>query len=351
MIMSIVTLLGALGLFLYGMRTMSDGLERAAGDKLRRFMASLTSRPAKGMLTGLATTAVIQSSSATTVMVVSFVSAGLLTLSQAISVIMGANIGTTMTAWIVSLCGFNMDISTLALPVAIVGCAMSVSKRAKLRDIGNAVMGFSILFLGLAFMKSSVPDLQSMPQTLSFIRACSGHGLGSVLLFCIIGTALTLVLQSSSATVALTLVLLDMGWIGFDMAAAMVLGENIGTTITANIAATMGNANAKRAALAHTIFNMVGVAWAILLFRPFLSLVQWTVNLCGLGGSAQTPLYSLSMLHTMFNVINTCLLIWFIPQIRDVVCAIVKDRPQRAGSQSKAARGGTWQSETPGETA
>jgi len=314
-------------MFLYGMNLMSSGLQKAAGDGLRRFISSITSNPLKGVATGLGVTAVIQSSSATTVMVVSFVNAGILTLTQAIGVIMGANIGTTLTAWIISLFGFKADISILAVPLMAVGFIMSISGKSKWRDIGEIVVGFSLLFLGLSFMKNSVPDLESSPQILSFISAWSGHGILSVLLFVLVGTVLTLVLQSSSATVALTLIILNMGWIQFDMAAAMVLGENIGTTITANIAAAVGNVNAKRAALAHTVFNVFGVIWAVALFPHFLSLIRLLIDSLGMGGSAETPLYSISMLHTVFNLINTCILIWFIPLIEKLVCKVIREKP------------------------
>lgn len=308
------------------MNMMSAGLQKAAGDGLRRFLASITSNPFKGVVTGLGVTGVIQSSSATTVMVVSFVNAGLLTLTQAISVIMGANIGTTLTAWIIALFGFKADISVLAVPLMAVGFVMSLSKKGTFRNIGEVVVGFSLLFLGLSFMKNSVPDLSANPEVLSFIQSWAGHGLWSVLLFLMVGSILTLVLQSSSATVALTLIFLNLGWIQFDMAAAMVLGENIGTTITANIAAAVGNANARRAALAHTIFNLFGVIWAIALFKPFIGLIEWVINTLGMGNSAETPLYSVSMLHTLFNIINTSLLIWFIPQIEKIVTKMIKEK-------------------------
>ena len=326
MFLSILTLIGALGMFLYGMNMMSSGLQKAAGDGLRRFVASMTSNPLKGVTTGLGVTAVIQSSSATTVMVVSFVNAGILTLTQAIGVIMGANIGTTFTAWIISLFGFSADISILAVPLMAIGFVMSLSKKGKTRDISEIIVGFSLLFLGLSFMKNSVPNLETNPEVLSFIQSWGGHGVWSVLLFILVGTTLTLVLQSSSATVALTLVFLNMGWIQFDMAAAMVLGENIGTTITANIAAAVGNTNAKRAALAHMVFNVFGVIWAVCFFRYFLALIQWLIGIVGLGGSAQTPLYSISMLHTVFNLINTGILIWFIPVIEKIVKTAIKDK-------------------------
>ena len=343
--LQILTLLGALGMFLYGMNLMSSGLQKAAGDRLRGFLSSMTSNPFKGVLTGLGVTTVIQSSSATTVMVVSFVNAGLLTLAQAISVIMGANIGTTVTAWLVSWLGFKADISIFAVPLMAVGFVLSCSKKSSRRNISELIVGFSLLFLGLSLMKNSVPDLRETPEVLAFIQSWQGPGIGNVLLFLVVGTVLTLVLQSSSATMALTIMMLNFGWINFDMACAMVLGENIGTTITANIAASVGNASAKRAALAHTVFNVFGVVWAIIFFGLFLKLVGGiTAGIFGLPNPAaegfkvvagvdaaqsesQTAaLYGLSMLHTLFNTINTLILIWFIPFIEKLVCKVIKSK-------------------------
>lgn len=312
-------------MFLYGMNMMSTGLQKAAGNGLRKLLATMTSNPFKGVLTGFGVTAAIQSSSATTVMVVGFVSAGLLTLSQAIGVIMGANIGTTMTAWIISIFGFKADVSALAVPLMFLGFLMSVSKKDKLRNISELIMGFSLLFLGLSLMKSSVPDLSETPQVLEFITRWSGHGFASVLLFLGLGTILTLILQSSSATVALTLIMLDMGWIQFDMAAAMVLGENIGTTITANIAAAVGNVNARRAALAHTVFNVFGVIWVLAIFHPFVHFAQWVVSLLGVD-EATSAVYGISMIHTLFNLANTFIMIWFTKQIESLVKLVIKDK-------------------------
>ena len=338
-ILQVFTLLGALGMFLYGMNLMSSGLQKAAGDRLRGFLSVMTSNPFKGVMTGLGVTSIIQSSSATTVMVVSFVNAGLLTLTQAISVIMGANIGTTVTAWMVAWLGFKADISILAVPLMFFGFLFSNSKKDNRRNIGELIAGFSLLFIGLSFMKDSVPDLRQTPEVLEFVSAWSSHGFGSVLLFLAFGTILTLILQSSSATMAITLIMLSMGWIPFDMACAMVLGENIGTTITANIAASVGNTQAKRAAMSHTIFNLFGVIWALVLFRPFLSLVGGiTEKLFGLPNPAAegfavagstsaegtAALYGLSMLHTMFNVINTLLLVWFTKWMAKAVTWIIR---------------------------
>ena len=338
-ILQIFTLLGALGMFLYGMNLMSSGLQKAAGDRLRGLLSAMTSNPFKGVLTGLGITSVIQSSSATTVMVVSFVNAGLLTLAQAIGVIMGANIGTTVTAWLVSWLGFKADISILAVPLMLLGFLFSNSKKNQRQNIGELIVGFCLLFLGLSFMKNSVPDLNETPQVLEFVRSWAGHGFGSVLIFLVFGTVLTLVLQSSSATMAITLIMLSMGFIPFEMACAMVLGENIGTTITANIAAAVGNTPAKRAAMSHTIFNVFGVIWALILFKPFLSLVGKIIEVVfGLPNPAaegfavtgqDTPtataaLYGLSMLHTLFNTINTFILVWLIKYIEKAVVWIIK---------------------------
>ena len=338
-ILQVFTLLGALGMFLYGMNLMSSGLQKAAGERLRGFLSAMTSNPLKGVLTGLGITAIIQSSSATTVMVVSFVNAGLLTLVQAIGVIMGANIGTTITAWMVAWLGFKADISILAIPLMLFGFLFSNSKKDQHKNIGELIVGFSLLFLGLSFMKESVPDLRQTPEVLEFVSTWSAHGFGSVLLFLLFGTILTLVLQSSSATMAITLIMLSMGWIPFGMACAMVLGENIGTTITANIAASIGNTQAKRAAMSHTIFNVFGVLWALILFNPFLRLVGLvTEKLFGLpnpaaeGFSVPGPtspegtaaLYGLSMLHTLFNMTNTLILVWFTGLIGKAVSWIIR---------------------------
>ena len=338
-ILQIFTLLGAMGMFLYGMNLMSSGLQKAAGDRLRGFLSAMTSNPFKRVMTGVGITALIQSSSATTVMVVSFVNAGLLTLVQAIGVIMGANIGTTITAWMVSLLGFKADISILAVPLMLLGFLFSNSKNDQHKNIGELIVGFSLLFLGLSFMKESVPDLKQTPEVLEFVRQWAGHGFWSVMIFLGVGTILTLILQSSSATMAITLIMLSMGWIPFPMACAMVLGENIGTTITANIAASVGNPAAKRAALSHTIFNVFGVVWALILFRPFLGLVGKIIELLGFpnpaaegfavsdpeGADGTAALYGLSMLHTLFNTINTLILVRFTGLIAKLVSKIIKE--------------------------
>ena len=342
-VVQILTLLGSLGLFLYGMTLMSEGLQKIAGDKLRAILAAMTSNPVNRILTGTLITAIIQSSSATTVMVVSFVNAGLLTLTQSIGVIMGANIGTTMTAWLISILGFSVDISAISIPLIAVGFICMMCKSKKKKSIGELIIGFALLFMGLSFLKGSVPDLKSTPEVLAFIQSWTDWGFFSVLAFVGLGTILTIVLQSSSATMALTLVMCNFGWIPFEMAAAMVMGENIGTTITANIAASVANTSAKRAARAHTIFNIFGVTWVLILFNPFLWVVKEIV--IGMGGenpftSTASILYAVSIVHTLFNVINTLLLMWFTPQIVKLVEWLIKSPQEEEVYRLKYIQGG-----------
>lgn len=345
-VFKIFTLLGSLGLFLYGMTLMSEALQKVAGDKLRNILAAMTSNSFSRILTGLFITAVIQSSSATTVMVVSFVNAGLLSLVQSIGVIMGANIGTTMTAWLISLLGFKADIAILAIPLIGIGFAFMMFKSNKKKSIGELIIGFALLFLGLSFLKSSVPDLQSSPEVLSFLQQWTNYGFGSILMFVAIGTILTIVLQSSSATMALTLVMCNNGWIPFEMGAAMVLGENIGTTITANIAASVANVSARRAAMAHSVFNLFGVVWVLVLFHPFLTVVSKIIMAMGLdnplqaGASSNSTLYAISMVHTLFNLCNTFILVWFTNQIATLVTKIVKGKKEEEVFRLQYIHGG-----------
>ena len=269
-LLDFLTLIGALGLFLYGMKLMSEALQKVAGGKLRSFPAAMTSNRFMGVFTGLSITAIIQSSSATTVMIVSFVNAGLLTLTESVGVIMGANIGTTVTAWIISILGFKVKMSILAFPIIGVGFPLIFSRKTRNQSWGEVLVGFALLFIGLESLKTSVPNIGENPEILEFIKHFTGLGFGSNILFLIIGTLLTVVIQSSSATMALTLVMCSNGWIGFESAAAMVLGENIGTTITANLAAVVANSAAKRADRIHFMFNVVGVIWVLILFPFFL---------------------------------------------------------------------------------
>lgn len=325
-------------MFLYGMTLMSSGLQKAAGDKLRSFLASMTSTTFKGILTGIIVTALIQSSSGTTVMVVSMVNAGLLTLGNAVGIIMGANIGTTVTAWIISLFGFSYNIGDLAVPFMVIGFLMTTAKSGKTRSIGEFIIGFCLLLIGLAAMKDSVPDLNQYPDTLALVQNLTSYGFWSIIIFTLVGAVLTVILQASSAAMALTMVFLANGWIGFDMAIAMVLGENIGTTITANIAAAVGNYSAKRTALVHTMFNVFGVILALIFFHPFTRMIGVMVTWLGLPNPIeatvgpdgvissdlqQSWLYGICILHTVFNVANTMILVWFIPQLVKIVTKMV----------------------------
>lgn len=307
-----LTLLGSLGLFLYGMKLMSEALQKVAGDRLRGILSAMTSNRFTGILTGFLITAIIQSSSATTVMVVSFVNAGLLSLMQSVGVIMGANVGTTVTAWIISIAGFKFDIGNIALPLLAVGIPFIFSKNHTRKYWGEFVVGFALLFKGLDFLKNSVPDLQGNPEILSFLQNYTNMGYGSIFLFLLVGTILTVIVQSSSATMAITLIMCSQGWISLEIAAAMILGENIGTTITANLAAFSGNISAKRAALIHFFFNVFGVCWVLALFYPFLGLIRYIIfgSFDGEPKDVAATAYALSMFHTLFNICNVLILAW-----------------------------------------
>jgi phosphate:Na+ symporter len=322
-----ITLFGSLGLFLYGMKVMSDALMDVAGDKMRNILASMTSNRVFAVFTGFLITAVIQSSSATTLMVVSFTNASLLTLAEAIGVILGANIGTTVTAWLIAILGFKVSMSAIALPLVAVGFLLTFGKKARTRNWGKFIVGFAILFIGLQFLKDSVPDIKSNPEVLGFLTSYTNMGFASVLLFLLIGTILTLIVQSSSATMALTLVMCNEGWIPFDMAAAMVLGENIGTTITANLASIVANYKAKRAARAHFISQIIGVSIVLIIFYPFLGLVdQITQRGDASAFTTATAIpVALSMFHTSFNVFNMFILIWFVSAIEKTVTWMVPE--------------------------
>ncbi len=324
--LDLLTLVGSLGFFLYGMKLMSEALQKVAGDKMRTILARMTSNPVKGVFTGLLITAIIQSSSATTVMMVSFVNAGLLSLTESIGVIMGANIGTTVTAWLISILGFKIKISVISLPLIGIGFPLVFSKTNKRKSWGEFIIGFAMVFLGLDFLKGSVPDIKSHPEILEFLSSYTSNGLLSHLLFLAIGTFLTMIIQSSSATMALTLVMCNFGWIPFDIAAAMVLGENIGTAVTANIAAAVANVSAKRAARAHLIFNILGVVWVSIIFTPFLSLINMFITKSGGASPFDTPEaipVALSIFHTSFNIANVLVFIWFTKFIQLIVTKMV----------------------------
>jgi phosphate:Na+ symporter len=336
----ILALFGSLALFLYGMKAMSDALMEVAGDSMRRILASMTSNRVFAVFTGFLITAAIQSSSATTLMVVSFVNASLLTLTEAVGVILGANIGTTVTAWLITLLGFKVSMSAIAIPLVAVGFLMSFSKKARTKHWGEFIIGFAILFIGLQFLKDSIPDIKQNPEILEFLKHYTGHGFWSILLFLIIGTLLTIIVQSSSATMALTLLMCYEGWIPYDIAAAMVLGENIGTTITANLAALVGNFHAKRAARAHFVVNLLGVIVVLSVFYPFLRGLDHLVLLTGSASPFVAPEavpVALSLFHTFFNVANMLLLIGFVPLIVRLVVWMVPEisEPERQMEQPR----------------
>ncbi|NVK53420.1 MAG: Na/Pi cotransporter family protein [Flavobacteriaceae bacterium] len=319
---NLLQLIGALGVFLFGMKVMSDALLKLAGNKMRSFLASMTSNRFLGITTGFLITSIIQSSSATTLMVVSFSNAGLLTLVESISVIMGANIGTTITAWLITILGFKVSMSAIALPLVGFGFAFTFTKKEQTKNFGNFIIGFALLFIGLQFLKEAMPDIKNNPQILEFLSQYTDLGYLSIFIFLIIGTILTVVIQSSSATMALTLIMTAQGWIPFELAAAMVLGENVGTTITANLAALVANYQAKRTARAHLIFNLIGVLWVFIFFYPFLKLVTWLSVSLGADSpymnAAAIPI-AISLFHTTFNIINTFLLVWFVKPIAKLV--------------------------------
>ncbi|TAJ15230.1 Na/Pi cotransporter family protein [Marinilabiliaceae bacterium JC017] len=321
-----LTLVGSLGLFLFGMKTMSEALQRVAGARMRKILSAMTSNRFFGLITGFLVTTIIQSSSATTVMVVSFVNAGLMSLVESIGVIMGANIGTTVTGWIITLFGFKVNISAYALPLIGIGLPLIFSKSTQRRSWGEFLVGFALLFLGLEYLKGAVPDIKQTPEVLSFLQEYTNLGFGSTLIFLAIGTILTIVIQSSSATMALTFVMCNQGWIPFHLAAAMVMGENIGTTVTANIAASVGNISAKRAARVHLLFNLLGVIWMLAVFTPFVDMiVTWVTKTNGVSPteSAAAIPTALSIFHTTFNVMNSLIFVWFVPLFEKAVVKMV----------------------------
>lgn len=352
-ILDFLGLLGAVGLFLYGMKVMSEGLQKAAGDRLRNILSAMTRNRFTGTVTGFFITALIQSSSASTVMVVSFVNAGLMTLAQSMAVIMGANVGTTFTAWIIALFGFKVDISAFALPLIGLAVPLLFSKKSKTKSIGEFTIGFAFLFMGLDMISKYVPDLQSNPEMFAFLQHYASMGFGSVLIFCLVGLVVTMIIQSSAAMFAITLIMCSKGWITFDLACALVLGSNIGTTVTPLLASMSGNVAAKRTAMGHLLFNLLGTLWTLAVFFPFVDLNSWITEEIGQGDP--TGLYTyvtnlqttdpgvynqvmatgvptddgvvlhhrsviaqmqvsvsfgLSIFHTVFNLINLSIMIW-----------------------------------------
>ena len=334
-------LIGSLGLFLYGMKIMSEGLQKVAGDRLRSILTAMTTNRVTGVLTGVLITALIQSSSATTVMVVSFVNAGLLTLAESISVIMGANIGTTVTAWIISIFGFKVDMAAFALPLLAIALPLIFSGKSNRKSIGEFIFGFSFLFMGLSYLKANAPDLNANPEMLAFVQNYTDMGFFSILLFLFIGTILTMIVQASAATMAITLIMCANGWISLELGAALVLGENIGTTITANLAALTANTQAKRAAMAHFVFNVFGVIWVLIIFHPFMELVNWVVDTFFQSNNPEVAIsYKLSAFHSIFNICNVCILIWGVKLIERTVCALIHPKEEDEEPRLRFITGG-----------
>ncbi len=342
-------LLGAVGLFMYGMKVMSEGLQKAAGDRLRNILSAMTRNRFTGLLTGFVITALIQSSSASTVMVVSFVNAGLMSLGQSMAVIMGADVGTTFTAWIIALFGFKVNISAFVLPLIGIAVVLLFMNKSKTKSIGEFLIGFSFLFMGLDMISTHVPDLQSNPEMFAVLKEYASLGLPSILIFCLVGLLVTAVIQSSAATFAITLIMCSKGWITFDLACALVLGSNIGTTITPILASMSGNVAAKRASMGHLLFNLLGTVWCLCVFVPFANMNAWLTESIGQGDpnalyhyvtglEATSPeiynhlfdnslpqghealsniaamqmsvSFGLSIFHTTFNLVNVVIMIW-----------------------------------------
>lgn len=366
--LDLLCLLGSVALFLYGMKVMSEGLQKAAGDRLRNILSAMTRNRFTGMLTGILITALIQSSSASTVMVVSFVNAGLMSLGQSMAVIMGANVGTTFTAWIIALFGFKVNISAFVLPVIGLSIPLLFSKSSRNKSIGEFFIGFSFLFMGLDLISTYVPDLQSNPEMFAFLERYTSMGFGSVLIFTFVGLILTMVIQSSAATFAITLIMCSKGWIDFDLSCALVLGSNIGTTVTPLMASMGGNIAAKRTAMGHLLFNFLGTAWTLAIFFPFCHFAQWLTEELGQGDpgalsafvnhieatdpdtynhlfdntlpaghpvSAQIAVMQqsvsigLSVSHTVFNLINLSIMIWLTGLYVKIVEHLVPSRPNQ----------------------
>ncbi|MBQ0023637.1 MAG: Na/Pi cotransporter family protein [Prevotellaceae bacterium] len=337
---SILSLIGSLGLFLFGMKTMSEGLEKFAGDRLRNILAAMTRNRFMGVLTGITVTALIQSSSATTVMVVSFVNAGLMNLAQAIGVIMGANVGTTVTAWIISAIGFKVNIAAMSLPMLAIGIPLIFSGNSKRKSIGEFIFGFSFLFMGLSYLQQSATDLNIGALAATMLSYVADGGFLTIILFVIVGALVTMLVQASAATMAITLMLFDMHIPGFglEQAAALAMGQNIGTTITAVMASFTAGTQARRAALAHMFFNVFGVVVVLVLFYPFCDAVSWFVE--EVIGAGNNDLFKLSTFHTAFNIFNTLILIGFVRQIEQIVCRVLPMKDEKEDQGLKFITGG-----------
>ena len=339
LIINIFSLVGSLALFLFGMKTMSEGLEKFAGDRLRSILAAMTKNRVMGVMTGILITALIQSSSATTVMVVSFVNAGLMTLAQSIGVIMGANIGTTVTAWIISAVGFKVDIAAFAIPMLAIGMPLLFSNKGNRKSIGEFVFGFSFLFMGLSYLQEAATAMNIGDMVAGMLAHVPQDSFFTILLFVIVGAIVTMIVQASAATMAITLMLFGMNipGFGFEQAAALAMGQNIGTTITAFMASLTANTQARRAALAHMFFNVFGVVFFLIIFYPACNAVSWFVDNVMGGGN---DLFKLSAFHTAFNIINTLLLIGFVRQIEMLVCKVLPMKAQEEDYRLKFISGG-----------
>lgn len=336
--LDILILIGSISLFLYGMKTMSEALQKIAGSRMRYILRTMTNSPIKQVLIGTMITAVIQSSSATTVMIVSFVNAGLLSLLQAVGIIMGANIGTTLTIWVISLLGFSFNLCIFAMPLIGLGFPLLLRKTSRTRAIGNAMIGFALLFVSIAFLRGSLASIMQNQEVLSFIANISCNEILSYIIFLCIGAVLTIIIKSSIATMTLTMLLCSQGIIEFECGMAMILGENIGITITSAIATSSTNISARRAAMAHLLFNVFGVLWILIFLNPIANLISYTVVSLGgvspISSAEQTPI-ALALFHTIFNVTNTILLIGFTKNIAELVTRIIKDSPHEDKNKLK----------------
>ena len=352
-IIDFISLLGAVCLFLYGMKVMSEGLQKVAGDRLRTILGVMTKNRVTGVITGVLITALIQSSSASTVMVVSFVNAGLMSMAQSMAVIFGANVGTTFTTWIISAFSFEVNISDYSILLLAVGVPMLFMKKSAYKSMGEFLIGFCFLFMGLDLISQYVPNLQENPEMLKFMSGYTSLGFGSVLIFFCIGLVLTMVAQSSAATFAITLIMCSQSWISFELGCAIILGGNIGTTITPVLASLSGNLAAKRTAMGHVLFNVIGSVIVLCVFHPFTALVADITGICqglnplsidaaqeagmadstllnpagGLTSKAQAAVaFGLAMFPTVFNTFNLLIMIWFTDLYVKAVCWIMPTR-------------------------
>ncbi len=338
LILKIFTILGSLGLFLYGMKLMSESLQKVAGDGLHKILTSMTSNSFRGVFSGLLITAIIQASSATTVMLVSFVNAGLISLTESIGVMMGATIGTTIKIWFITLLGLKFNLTTILLPLVGLSLPLMFSKSKIRKSWGEFIIGFSILFVGIGFLINLFPDPQNNPDIYSFITKFSTYSYHPILLFILFGAVFTALIQSSSATITLTIILTLRGIIPYDLAAALILGENIGTTITANLAAIIANRPAKRSAFSHTLFKLIGVMWMLPVFYPFINIINTVVIYFAKGYSftdSTIILLSLCLFHTSFNVLNTLLFIGFVNPFVKLLNILVPNKKKKEKSKLK----------------